>query len=323
MQRAPEATIIIATRNRAALLRDALASIRADQSSVPREVIVVDNGSTDATPAVLAEASRVQARMPLRCLTERRPGKAQALNAAVLASRGDCLLFTDDDVLVGNGWADGLCGALSAGTVGAAGGRVQPIWSTPPPSWLTADLAASLGIRDLGDDRRAVGPLDIIGANMGLRRAALQELGEPFSSSLGPRGRVKTDFEEAHLLQLVSARWQLVYEPTARVKHRIQPERLSPKWIRRMFYQRGFGRSLHDQMMGIHEPQRPDLSDRARALLFLRRAWGYRRRHARTGGWDAARAALEVDAFFWAGYHLDMALQAFPLPWRRGLARLV
>ncbi len=90
-------TVVIPTKDRAdALMRtlDALEAQRVGDAGV--EVVVVDNGSSDGTPA------RVRARaggaaLPVRLLEQPEGGPAAARNAGVAASNGEVLLFLGDD----------------------------------------------------------------------------------------------------------------------------------------------------------------------------------------------------------------------------------
>jgi hypothetical protein len=86
-------SIIIPTFNRAALLPAALDSVLA-QPGGDYEIIVVDDGSTDDTPAVLSRyASRVQV------LTQPNRGPGPARNFAAESARGEYLMFLDSDDL--------------------------------------------------------------------------------------------------------------------------------------------------------------------------------------------------------------------------------
>lgn len=93
----PRVSLLVATHNRPALLREALASVMA-QTVTDWEVVLVDDGSTPPTriddlPAAL------QARIQLiRHDTPRR--SAAARNTAVRAARGEVLAFLDDDDLL-------------------------------------------------------------------------------------------------------------------------------------------------------------------------------------------------------------------------------
>lgn len=89
-------TIIVPAYNCIPELRQCLAALQA-QARHEMEIIVVDDASTDATPAVAAEFG-------LRVILAPRnggPGTARNLGAAVAA--GEILLFVDSDVVIGPG----------------------------------------------------------------------------------------------------------------------------------------------------------------------------------------------------------------------------
>lgn len=84
-------SVVIPTRNRAPVLArclDALPGQGAD------EVVVVDDASTDDTPAVLAERAWVR---PVR--RERPGGRSGAKNTGIEAATGELVLFLDDDAI--------------------------------------------------------------------------------------------------------------------------------------------------------------------------------------------------------------------------------
>src|SRR5262245_50750930 len=90
-------SVIVPTRNRAQLLRSLLRSL-VEQTLPAREfeVVVVDDGSTDETPAICREAGR-----DLRLQYHRLPasGISAAKNVGIFAATGSIILFFDDDDL--------------------------------------------------------------------------------------------------------------------------------------------------------------------------------------------------------------------------------
>jgi hypothetical protein len=136
----PTVSIIVPTRNRSAMLAQAL-RCALGQRSVDVEVIVVDEASTDDTPRMLASIRDPR----LRVLRHDTPkGVSTARNLAVDAARGEWLAFLDDDDL----WAaDKLaCQLDAAATAGAdwayAGAVVidlegRILRGGPPPDPLT------------------------------------------------------------------------------------------------------------------------------------------------------------------------------------------
>jgi glycosyltransferase involved in cell wall biosynthesis len=92
---APLLSVVIPTWNRARLVGEAIESALLQQQGVV-EVIVVDDGSTDDTPDVLA--GRFGTRIRLLRMPERR-GPGAARNAGVRAATGELLAFLDSDDL--------------------------------------------------------------------------------------------------------------------------------------------------------------------------------------------------------------------------------
>lgn len=88
-----EASVVITAWNRAAYLGEAVRSALA-QTRAPREILVVDDGSTDDS-AEIAESFGE----PVRVLRRPHGGMAAALNTGVAAARGDVIAFLDSDDL--------------------------------------------------------------------------------------------------------------------------------------------------------------------------------------------------------------------------------
>ena len=85
-------SVVIATKDRAPLLDAALASLRAQESAPEHELVVVDNGSTDATLDVARAHGAAYAFVA-------EPNRGKARNAGIALATGDAILFVDDDVV--------------------------------------------------------------------------------------------------------------------------------------------------------------------------------------------------------------------------------
>ena len=90
----PRVSIVMPTRNRASLLPRALASVYT-QTLADWELILVDDGSQDHTPALLAEAKNDDARV--RTLRTEGIGAAAARNRAIAVASAQYVAFLDDD----------------------------------------------------------------------------------------------------------------------------------------------------------------------------------------------------------------------------------
>ena len=96
-------SVVIATRDRAAFLTRALDSLGAQVGAPEFEVVVVDNGSSDATPEVVATHA-ARGAFALRRIFVAEPNRGAARNAGVAESRGAILVFVDDDVWLPEGF---------------------------------------------------------------------------------------------------------------------------------------------------------------------------------------------------------------------------
>ena len=95
----PEISIVLPTRDRSALLRSAIESVRA-QTYPNWRLIVVDDGSTDATGQVLADCADER----LSVVRTDGIGAAAARNRGLELASGDLVAFLDDDNVMAPGW---------------------------------------------------------------------------------------------------------------------------------------------------------------------------------------------------------------------------
>ena len=128
-------SIVIATYNRAAVLKDTLASVSQLHPGAPWEVIVVDNNSPDNTRQVV-EAAASSFPVPLIYAFEREQGRSAALNCGFRLASGDIIVTTDDDVRVDPDWLNRIDAGLERQQCDYVGGRVLPVWEGPTPRWL-------------------------------------------------------------------------------------------------------------------------------------------------------------------------------------------
>ena len=315
--RAPDATVLIPTFNRAALLDETLQSLRGLRLRRDRtwNAIVVDNNSTDGTRAVVERHAR-DFPVPLQYLFEQQQGRSSALNAGLAAADGCIVAMTDDDVLVDEAWLEAACAALLDETdpgIAYAGGPVSPIWEVDPPAWLDltrGDLWGTIAIQDHGaerfvyEDRRKV-PL---GANMAARRSLFDRIGG-FRADLGrSSGRLVMGQEVPELLMRVrGAGLRGVYLPAMHVRHHIPARRLQRAYFRRWWYGKGVSRSALEQSrptteLGIDLASTPHVFRVPRYMYgsALRDAAAYVRHALRGRQADAFRHEMML-AYF-AGY---------------------
>lgn len=240
----PFVSVIIATRNRQALLADTLGALRLQ--AWPRnclEVIIADNGSIDGTRGVVEQATNRPDAPATRYLLVAKPGKSHAVNAALDVARGDIIAFTDDDVRPEPMWVSEIVTALERPGVDFCAGRVLPIWETAPPAWMSPALYGVLAIPESGSRRIDIVSADAgvmpIGANMAVRRTVIDRVGG-LRVDLGKiEGSLRTGEDHEFFLRMLHAGYRGVYEPAAVVHHWVPAERLDRRYFREWLYQNG------------------------------------------------------------------------------------
>lgn|GEM_PF-451696 len=243
----PATTVLFATRNRAEMLAEVLDCFaRLEAPDGGWKLIVVDNGSSDATAELLAARA---ARLPLTALSEPRAGKNRALNAALPHLSGDLVVLTDDDVLPRPDWLRQLRRAsLEHPETTLFGGTVLPHWSTTRPAWLT-ERSVPFSVL-YAQQMRGDGPCScdaIFGPNMAVRRAVF-ESGFRFAEHVGPdesRRLYAMGGETEFLRRLEAAGYGGRFVAEATVGHIIRPQQIEEGWILERAYRYGFGEGRH------------------------------------------------------------------------------
>lgn len=104
-------SVVIATYNGAETLGEQLEALAMQRSRHWLEVVVSDNGSTDATVAIAESQSRLLPRLLVVDSSDVR-GVSHARNIGAARASGDYLLFCDQDDTVSEGWLDAMAAAL-------------------------------------------------------------------------------------------------------------------------------------------------------------------------------------------------------------------
>jgi hypothetical protein len=159
-------SVIVATCNRSKSLKATLASLLSQKYfGFDCEVIVVDNNSQDTTKETV-ESYGEAFKGRLRYLFERRKGKSFALNKAIEESRGQIIVFTDDDCVPKDDWLERIW---------------QHFNNNDKPDIILGNAVFEDGQPFFMNNRVLRGN----GLNMSFRRKLIEELGN-FDTYLGP-----------------------------------------------------------------------------------------------------------------------------------------
>ena len=240
-------SVIVSSCNRAGYLSHTLGMLSSQQCEASFEVIVIDNASTDDTPAVLEEWCRRDSRF--RAGHEPRPGHSRGKNAGIRMARGTLLLFTDDDMRIAPGWVQSYHDFFARRTDPRvlAGGPIVPVphdlgeW----PGWLDPEALADAGLLNHRDERR-LGRFEYVwGGNMAIPRTLFDELGF-WNEGAGLQDERKvtgqdsqffedTEFQD-RLRASGGATW---FCPGATVHHRVNRGAVTPRRIAATAFARG------------------------------------------------------------------------------------
>lgn len=178
-----EASIIVPTWNRSEFLRTCLQSLTdLDFADNSYEIVVVDDGSTDGTHAVV-DSFQSDTGPAVRYVWQDRGGVNRARNSGLAAARGHVVFFIDDDELVPVDYLRSAMEVLAdRPELDGVGG---PALDHPDQRHRTCKRC-SLGevVRQPAADGQVPG---LLGGNMGIRAPVFERVG-PFEERLSGRG---------------------------------------------------------------------------------------------------------------------------------------
>lgn len=207
------ASLIICTRNRGARLRTCLDYVsHLEDPPGGWQLVLVDNGSTDATPDVIREFAGATRSYPVIALEQPAVGLSRARNAGIARAAGDICVFTDDDCYVRPDFLRQVHRVFETSPAGYLGGRVVLHDPTDAPVTIKDVLT-----REVILPRRFIHPGTIHGANMAVRRDVLKTIGgfDPLLGSGTPWVCDDVEF----LGRACWAGWSGVYDPSPVVEH--------------------------------------------------------------------------------------------------------
>lgn len=286
-------TFMICTHNRRPLVERCVRELMKLErpAGVSWEVLVVDNASHDGTSELIrqlqAEWSLAMAgdseTPELRLHHEPRLGTAYARRSGIAASRGDWVVFVDDDCLMEADWLVHASRFVTEHPhVGVIGGRNVLLWEEPP-SALCEAYGESLARQDWGDEPMQVpdeGKRAFCGAGLVLKRQAVVKSGYLELGHLsGRRGRSLMAGEDTEVqLRVRNAGGTMWYCPDLKLRHWIPKERMPLRYL--LPLHQGFGEvEAYLRLLGDRQPF--TLANRARAvgwawqdlMTVLRRFW--------------------------------------------------
>ena len=227
-------SLVICTRNRAAQLAQTLKRVSAIKSQLRWELVVVDNGSTDRTSAVIAEFG-ASFDHPVQIINKQGRGVAVAKNAGWRATKSGIVACIDDDCYPEVDHLDAIFECFSKDPkLGFVGGRILLHDATDRRITIQESLEP-LSFPPGSFIRHGV----IQGANVAYRRAAISEVGG-FDPWFGA-GALYSGDETELMARISAAGWKGAYDPEPVVYHHHGRKTANDEWRLMRWYDRGRG----------------------------------------------------------------------------------
>ena len=256
-------SVVIPTHNGAHRLPALLRAL--DDQTLDRdafEVVVVDDGSTDETAAVVENSGIARLVRAPQSL-----GQGGATNLGIEHARGEVIVFTDDDTVPTPAWLENGLRAVQASPSGLVAGHVDLVLDERP----TVPALMDFG-RGYLDQRLNVEDGFGATANLWARRDVLERLGR-FNAGAAWQTHDRDFGERARLAGL-----EMVYAPDVVVRH---PTRDRARDLARVAYRLGLGAAwLRRHSVGAVR-SRSDEWSRLRYWIPWRSIWGLGRLQAR------------------------------------------
>ncbi len=164
-QTGPRISVVVCTRNGSATLRECLEAL-GRQRYANREILVIDDGSTDEVPSIAQSFDFV------RYVRQHHAGLSVARNLGAAHATGEIVAYTDDDCVPDEDWLVHLAQAFDDPKWVAAGGSNLP----PPPRTRTEAVVAQAPggpSHVLINDEEAE---HLPGCNIAIRKSALDAI---------------------------------------------------------------------------------------------------------------------------------------------------
>ena len=233
----PDISVVVCTYNRAALLPQALRSLFTQKiENLDYEIVVVDNNSSDDTPATV-ESLKTESPVPLRYIHEPRQGNAYARNTGVEQAAAPIVAYIDDDCIADENWVARIKSAFDRDPeLDFVGGRVLPVWDTEPPAWLNTSHWAPLALLDYGTEEIRIDgsrPRGLLTANIAVRKEVFEQLGGFLPSLQRVKGSIGSMEDHEFLQRICRGGKRGLYLPDLVMWGPVDPERMTKSYHRR------------------------------------------------------------------------------------------
>jgi glycosyltransferase involved in cell wall biosynthesis len=218
------------------------------------EVIIIDNGSTDNTKAMVESyGSHIK---NICYFYDEKPGLHIGRHRGLKESKSELLVYADDDIEGFPTWLEGVWESFQNANVVLVGGKNVPRWENEPPYWIYemwmnrgryGHALGYLSILDFGNNIIEIDPNYVWGCNFSVRKKIIIEA-KGFHPDGFPRNMIKYRGDgETYISQYIKKHnYKAVYNPKASVYHFVPKNRMTLDYFCKRAFNQGVSDSFSD-----------------------------------------------------------------------------
>ena len=236
-------SVIICTYNRDKYIYNVLKSLAENTLSKDLyEIVLIDNNCTDNTRSECERFTTDFPQVTFRYFVETNQGLSYARNRGIKESKGDVLVYVDDDALVNPEYLQTYYSFFDQHSdIEAAGGAIIPRYETEEPSWMSHFTKVLITCYKYhGDQIREFPKNDFpSGGNAAYRASVFEKVGL-FNVELGRKGDSLVGAEEKDIFdKMTTLGMRFYYLPNAILYHLIPEKKLTKEYFDRLTYSIG------------------------------------------------------------------------------------
>jgi cellulose synthase/poly-beta-1,6-N-acetylglucosamine synthase-like glycosyltransferase len=228
-----------------------LAAVRSAQRQTlaAAEIVLVIDHNPDLYRHAAAQLNDV-----LVIESDRARGASGARNSGIAASRGEIVVFLDDDAVACSQWLEHLVRHFEDEAVVGVGGGITPDWTRSRPRWLPLEFDWVVGATYRGMPDRTSAIRNVWSGNMAVRRSALAAV-SGFRDGFGKQMNVSRPEDTDLCLRVAHAhpRQSWIFEPRASVAHYVSPHRSTFKFFINRCWHEGRGKAALARLVGLEK----------------------------------------------------------------------